>query len=144
MAYRRWTAWGAALLALVVASPARADRLAPEDLARKNEGGYVTGLPLAAYGTDIGFGGGARAYYYWNGRRRDPRFAETPYLHRVFLQGFVSTRGVQFHWLDYDAPSVFGTPYRVRSQLILLRNINSNYFGLGAAGLAPLQFPGST
>ena len=62
------------------------------------------GLPLFAYSTDIGFGGGARAYYYWNGNRDDPRFATTPYLYRMFLQAFVSTRGVQFHWLDFDAP----------------------------------------
>src|SRR5689334_7212560 len=55
----------------LAAGPARADRLSPEDLARKNEGGYVTGLPLFSYSTDIGFGGGARAYYYWNGERSD-------------------------------------------------------------------------
>jgi len=134
----------AGLLAVVLAAaPARADRLAADDLARKNEGGYVTGLPLVAYGTDFGLGGGARAYYYWNGDRRDARFATTPYLHRIFLQGFASTGGVQFHWLDYDAPRLLDTPYRVRSQLIFQRNINENYFGLGDAGLAPLRFPGS-
>jgi Omp85 superfamily domain len=129
--------------AILVAGEARAQRLSPDDLARKNERGYVTGLPLAAYSTDIGFGGGARAYYYWNGRRDDPRFATTPYLHRIFLQGFASTRGIQFHWLDYDGPRLFDSPYRVRSQLIFARNINSNYFGLGEASLAPLRFPGS-
>jgi outer membrane protein assembly factor BamA len=122
---------------------ARADELTAEDLARKNERGYVTGLPLVSYSTDIGLGGGARAYYYWNGTRDDARFAQTPYLHRVFLQAFASTRGLQFHWLDYDAPRLFGSPYRVRSQLIFGRNINSNYFGLGDAALAPLAFPGA-
>lgn len=76
--------WGAALL--VLCATAHADRLTPEDLARKNERGYVTGLPLFAFSTDIGFGFGARAYYYWNGTRDDPRFATTPYLHRIFLQ----------------------------------------------------------
>src|SRR5205085_1366839 len=118
------------LVALVLLSTfASADHLTPDDLARKNEDGYVTGLPLVAYSTDIGLGGGARAYYYWNGKRTDARFAVTPYLHRVFLQAFFSTRGIQFHWLDYDAPRIFGTPYRVRSQLIYGRNIVQNYFG---------------
>jgi hypothetical protein len=126
------------------AAPARAQRLSPADLARKSERGYVTGLPLAAYSTDLGLGGGARAYYYWNGERDDARFAITPYLHRVFLQAFASTRGIQFHWLDYDAPRIFGTPYRIRSQLIFARNINSNYFGHGDAALAPLAFPGAS
>jgi hypothetical protein len=134
----------AAVLAIALAGGAtRADRLSPEDLARKNEGGYVTGLPLFSYSTDIGFGGGARAYYYWNGARDDPRFTQTPYLHRIFLQAFASTRGIQFHWLDYDAPRIFSSPYRIRSQLIFSRNINSNYFGHGSAALAPLAFPGA-
>jgi hypothetical protein len=130
------------VLSLVTAI-ARADHLSPEDLARKNTNGYITGLPLVAYSTDIGFGGGARVYYYWNGARDDHRFANTPYLFRVFLQAFTSTRGIQFHWLDLDAPKIFDSPYRVRSQLIYARNINSNYFGLGNAALQPLHFPGS-
>lgn len=126
--------------ALAVAAPARADP--PGNLADKNDGGYVTGLPLFAYTTDLGLGLGARVYYYWNGHPSDHRFAETPYVYRLFLQGFASTRGLQFHWLDLDAPRVFDTPYRIRSQLIYQRNINSNYFGLGARALPPLAFPG--
>jgi hypothetical protein len=132
-----------ACVLFVGTSAARADRVSPEDLARKHERGYVTGLPLAAYSTDIGYGGGARVYYYWNGERTDSRFAATPYLHRVFLQGFVTTRGIQFHWLDYDAPRIFRSPYRIRSQLIYGRNINQNYFGVGDDALAPLAFPGA-
>lgn len=131
------------LLALLLPAVAHADGLTPEDLARKNERGYVTGLPLLAFSTDLGFGAGARAYYYWNGLRSDDRFATTAYLHRIFLQAFFSTRGLQFHWLDYDAPRIFRSPYRVRSQLIFGRNINSNYFGLGNQALAPLTFPGA-
>lgn len=134
----------ALLYAVCLAAPARADQLTPEDLARKKEGGYVTGLPLVTYSTDIGLGGGARAYYYWNGTRDDPRFAQSAYLHRIFLQAFASTRGLQFHWLDYDAPRLLGSPYRVRAQLIFERNINSNYFGLGDDALEPLHFPGAS
>jgi len=131
-----------ALLAIGIRT-AHADQLTPEDLARKNQRGYFTGLPLFAFSTDIGFGAGARAYYYWNGLKSDPRFASTPYLHRIFLQGFASTRGIQYHWLDYDAPKIAGTPYRIRSQLVFGRNISQNYFGLGNAALAPLTFPGA-
>ncbi len=43
-----------AAIALGTASPAHADKLAPDDPAEKNEGGYVTGLPLFAYSTDLG------------------------------------------------------------------------------------------
>jgi len=135
-------AWVATLIVIAVA-PARAEPLSADDLAKKNEGGYVTGLPLAAYSTDIGLGLGARAYYYWNGARTDADFARTAYRFRMFLQAFVSTRGVQFHWLDFDIPRLFDSPYRFRSQIIYARNINENYFGLGSHALAPLQFPGS-
>jgi hypothetical protein len=128
---------------LVTVATSRADKLSPADLANKNEGGYVTGLPLFAYSTDLGLGLGARVYYYWNGHRDDPRFAHTPYLYRLFVQGFASTRGTQFHWLDFDAPKIFESPYRIRSQLIYQRNINSNYFGLGRRALPPLAFPGA-
>jgi hypothetical protein len=133
----------ALLVVLALVATAHADDLSPADLARKNDGGYVTGLPLAAYSTDIGLGAGARAYYYWNGHRDNPLFATTPYLFRVFLQAFASTGGVQFHWLDFDAPQIAGSPYRIRSQMILARNTNNNYFGLGDRSLRALRFPGS-
>ena len=133
----------ALVLALAASAPVRADQLAPDELANKKDGGYVTGLPLAAYSTDIGLGLGARAYYYWDGHPDDPRFAQTPYLYRIFLQAFASSRGIQFHWLDLDAPRVFDSPYRIRSQLIYARAINANYFGYGERALAPLAFPGS-
>lgn len=127
----------------VLAATASADGLSPSDLARKNEGGYVTGLPLASYSTDLGFGAGARAYYYWNGYRDDPRFAITPYLFRAFIQAFATTGGVQFHWLDLDAPKIADSQYRIRGQLIFARNTNTNYFGFGRRSLDPLSFPGS-
>src|ERR1700759_496418 len=130
-------------LIIAVGAAASAEPLSADDLAKKNEDGYVTALPLAAYSTDIGLGVGARAYYYWNGERGDPRFSVTPYLFRMFLQVFVSTRGVQFHWLDFDIPKLLDTPSRFRSQLIYARNINNNYFGIGSRTLAPLAFPGS-
>jgi hypothetical protein len=128
---------------LVGEAASRAQKLQPEEIAQKNSGGYVTGLPLFAYSTDLGFGAGARAYYYWNGHPDEPQFAETPYVYRVFLQAFASSRGTQFHWLDFDAPKVVGSTYRLRSQLIYQRDTSSNYFGRGERSLAPLRFPGS-
>jgi hypothetical protein len=137
---------GIAVVACALAaasSVARADGPSDDELAKKNTGSYLTGLPLINYSPDTGVGYGARIYYYYDGDRDDPRFKTTPYLYRVFLQGFTSTRGLQFHWLDFDAPKIFDSPFRVRSQLIYERNINQNYFGDGNASLAPLHFPGS-
>ncbi|MCG8418569.1 MAG: DUF5982 domain-containing protein [Proteobacteria bacterium] len=113
------------------------------DLERKKERGYVTGLPLANFDPNTGIGGGVRAYYYFNGDRDDPLFAYTPYLHRIFAQTFVTTKGLQFHWLDYDAPAVAGTAYRLRSQLIYLRNTEQHFFGVGNETLEPLSFTGA-
>lgn len=130
-----------AVVALV--GTARADQLADDDLRRKNEGGYATALPLFAYSVDFGYGAGARGYYYFNGDRTDARFARTPYLARMFLNVFATTRGLQFHWLGLDAPRVFDSRYRIRSQLILARNINSNYYGFDEAARETLRFPGA-
>jgi hypothetical protein len=114
-----------------------------DDYLRKNERGYLTGLPLANYDPNTGFGFGARGYFFWNGTRSDPLFAYTPYLQRVFLQAFFTTGGLQFHWLDYDVPTIAGTPYRFRSQVLFIRNTDEHYFGVGDRSMAPLSFPGS-
>jgi hypothetical protein len=115
----------------------------PSDYERKTEGGYFTGLPLANYDSNTGLGLGVRAYYYFNGRRTNPLFAYTPYLSRIFLQGFATTEGLQFHWLDVDMPTILGTPFRFRSQLIFQRNPEQHYFGIGSRAMQPLTFTGS-
>src|SRR5271154_3664279 len=126
-------AWGLVLAALA-ASDARADdavsappppappslarrHLSDDDVARKEEGGYFTGVPLFAYDPNFGYGFGARVYYYYDGHKGDPLFAYTPYLHRVFAQGFASTGGAQDHLIDYDAPAFPDADYRVRATL---------------------------
>lgn len=114
-----------------------------QDYQRKNEGGYFTGLPLANYDSNTGVGFGVRGYYYYNGHRSDPLFAYTPYFYRVFLQLFATTGGLQFHWLDVDAPTIAGSPFRFRSQLIFQRNTEQHYFGLGSRAMQPLDFTGS-
>jgi hypothetical protein len=121
---------------------AGAEGLSPADLARKSERGHLTGVPLAAYSVDFGFGAGARGYYFWNGDRSDARFAYTPYLHRIFLQVFATSGGVQYHWLDYDAPEIWRTPYRIRSAIVVARNTAAGYYGYGEVGRT-LRFPGS-
>jgi len=143
----RWSAVKiavAAALLIASATAARADTLNDADLKHKNEGGYITGLPLVAYSVDFGLGLGARVYYYWDGDRADPRFRTTPYLYRVFAQAFATSDGLQFHWLSFDAPKIMGSEYRVRTELIYMRNTISNYFGIGDRSLAPLAYPGST
>jgi Omp85 superfamily domain len=112
--------------------------LDPADYEQKPEGGYATGLPLVNYDSNTGLGFGARGYYYYDGARSDPRFAYTPYLHRVFVQAFFTTGGLQYHWLDIDTRSILGTPYQFRGQFMFMRNIEQHYFGVGARSREPL------
>lgn len=117
--------------------------LSDADYKRKKRGSYVTGLPLANFDPDTGVGGGVRGYYFFNGDRKHPLFGYTPYLHRLFAQYFRTTKGLQFHWADYDAPAIAGTPYRLRAQAIYMRNTQQNFFGIGNAAMDELSFTGS-
>jgi outer membrane protein assembly factor BamA len=62
----------------------------------------------------------------------------------VFLQAFFTSGGLQFHWLDYDVPSVADTPYRFRSQFIYLRNVDEHYYGVGSRAMQDLGYRGSS
>ncbi len=117
--------------------------LSPADYADKREDVYLTGLPLWNYDTNFGHGFGARAYLYHNATRQDPFFGYTPYRHRVFLQAFATTKGLQFHWLDYDGPYLGDSFFRLRAQALYVRALEKNYFGVGEAATAPLSFPGA-
>jgi hypothetical protein len=117
--------------------------LRADDYARKNEGGYVTGLPLADYDPTTGIGFGARGYYYYDGKRSDPLFALAPYKHRVIVQVFATTRGAQDHLIDYDAPNFLGSLFRVRATAEYEAANIWPYYGIGSRTLAPLSFPGA-
>lgn len=121
---------------------ARKRRMDDEALLAKREGRYVTGLPLANSDPDTGIGFGARVLWFDDGKREDPLFPVTPYRHRAFLQAFATTKGYQYHWLDYDGPYLDGSPWRLRASAVFERNIASNYFGVGNAAMNRLSFPG--
>ena len=92
---------------------------------------------------DTGFGFGARVLYFNNGDRDDVMFEATPYRHRAYAQVFFTTNGLQYHTLDYDAPYLGSTPFRLRASSIYEKNIAANYFGLDDRSLGRLTFPGS-
>jgi len=115
-------------------------RLSERDLKNKREGGYFTGLPLINSDPNVGIGYGARVLYFYNGDKANPLFEYTPYKVRVFAQYFNTTRNAPFHWVSLDAPYVFDTKWRVRSDLIYDRNPNTLYFGIGEQTLQPLSY----
>ncbi|MDB5213078.1 MAG: surface antigen [Myxococcaceae bacterium] len=119
-------------------------RMNASDIADKKEDGYFTGLPLINSDPDTGIGFGARVLYFNDGPRDDVLFEVTPYRHRAYAQAFFTTNGLQYHTLDYDAPYLGGTPFRLRASFVYEKNIAANYYGLGSRSLGRLTFPGST
>lgn len=117
-------------------------RMTPEAIADKREHGYFTGLPLANADPDTGVGFGARVLYFENGAKDDALFPITPYRHRAFAQAFGSTKGYQYHWLDYDAPYLNESPWRLRASLVFEKNIATNYFGVGSRAMDRLSYAG--
>jgi outer membrane protein assembly factor BamA len=116
------------------------ESLSAQDLAQKREGVFVTPLPIVDTDPDTGWGFGALAYLYLDGKRDDPFFAHTPYRHRLYVQALATTNGYQQHVLDYDAPYFLDSPFRVRAQFYYEINTQQNYFGRGASTLGDLGF----
>jgi hypothetical protein len=113
--------------------------LSADDAARKQEGSFVTGLPLVNYTSDTGLGYGARVYLIGDGSRAESGFANRPYDTRLFAQFFSTTGGWQYHTLDLDAPElVTGLPVRVRAYAAYEANTDRRWFGAGSASLASL------
>ncbi len=79
-----------ALLSISATSFAAA-KLSPEDLEKKNEGWYPSGLPLVNASSDAGVGYGVRLYMYDNGTKEDNHFDSTPYFTRLYGQFFQTT-----------------------------------------------------
>lgn len=113
-----------------------------EDVEHKEEGSFVSGLPLVGYDTNTGLGLGVGGYYTMDGKRTDDLFAVTPYRNRFFVQGYATTGGYQQHLISYDGVYIGHTPYRVRATVMFERNTDANYFGVGQRTLEPLSFEG--
>ncbi len=107
-------------------------KLSPEKLEKKKEGWYPTGLPLVNFSSDDGFGYGLRAYMYYNGERTDRYYDTAPYFLQLYAQYFATTNGVQYHELNADMPYFMGTKFRIKSAFVYEKNLNANFFGLGA------------
>ncbi len=107
-------------------------KLSDETVEKKEEGWYITGLPLVNYTTDTGIGYGARLYLYGNGTKSDQYFDEVPYFTQIYAQFFQTTNGFSYHELNLDKHRIFGTRYRIISALVYDRKTNENFYGVGS------------
>ena len=117
-----------ALLALTLAVAGGVSaREAPDATLDREAGSSMDALvvPLASYNSDekLGFGLAGGAYLYRDGKR--------PYAHALAGQVFMTTGGVQSHFLRYDGPQFLGTGVRLEARLDYRRERFAPYFGPG-------------
>ncbi len=115
--------------------------MSEESLTKKQEGAHYTGLPLFNYDENLGFGYGARVFWFDYGKKEDTTFKYVPYKHRVYMQFFQTTNGFSKYALHYDAPYVADTLFKVTSNLIYEKNTQAHYFGTTSTSLNDLDTP---
>ncbi len=120
---------------------ARARRLSAQDVAKKKEGTFVTGLPHPSSDPVAGQGLGVRGAMFFNGDRSDPLFAYTPYRARLSVAAFATTAEAQEFAARLDVPYAFGRPWRLKIDVKVSDNPANLYFGSTEATLGPLTLP---
>jgi hypothetical protein len=115
-------------------------RMPSFELEEKKEGTFVTGLPRFEFDPIRGFGVGGNAFIFWNKTKEDPFFEYTPYRHRLNAELFVFENGRIRYALNYDAPYIFNTRWRLRADAVLWEDPNAQYWGIGRENIRPLTF----
>lgn len=104
-------------------------RLSDEDLKNKKEGTYLTGAPDLSSDPVNGIGYGGEGTIYFNGTRKDPFFAYTPYRAKIDLVLFNTTKNQREFKVKADIPYIFDTKWRFRLEAGYEANPNHLYFG---------------
>ena len=119
-------------------------RLSDEELADKKEGYYVTGIPYLSSDPLNGFGAGAEAQIFSNGKKTDPFFAYTPFRAEYDVTFFYTTKAEKQLQLEVELPYLFNTKWRLHGELGYEVEPNLQYFGIGERSLAVLNNNGRT
>ncbi|MGY6560880.1 MAG: Omp85 family outer membrane protein [Luteibaculaceae bacterium] len=115
-------------------------KMPEEEIEAKREGTFVTGLPRFEFDPIRGFGVGGNAFFYFNKDKSDPFYAYTPYRHRVNAEFFIFENGRVRYALQYDAPYIFNSKWRLRADAIFWEDPEAQYWGIGRRSLNSLQF----
>jgi hypothetical protein len=120
-------------------------KLHKDELEDKKEGTFITGVPRFEFDPIRGFGVGGNVFFFVNKTKDDPFFEYTPYRHRVSSEFFIFENGRIRFALNYDAPYIFDTKWRLRADAVLWEDPNAQYWGIGReATLRPLRFRDKT
>ena len=115
--------------------------MSDDDLSKKREGTFFTGLPDFSSDPVTGFGFGLRTNTYWNGNRENPLFPYTPYLAKLKANAAYYTSNARELALSLDIPYYKGTRWRFKIDFKAQQNPANLYFGLTEATLGPLSLP---
>lgn len=115
-------------------------RLPDFERASKKEGTFVTGLPRFEFDPIRGFGIGGNAFLFFNGKRDDPFFEYTPYRHSVSTEFFIYQNGRIKYAINYDAPFIFDSKWRLRADAVFWEDPDAQYWGIGRDRIRPLEF----
>ncbi len=119
----------------------KSKRMSDDDLAKKREGTFFTGIPDFSSDPVTGFGFGVRTNIYWNGKRDNPLFAYTPYLTKLKANAAYYTSNARELILSLDVPYYNGTRWRFRVDFKAQQNPANLYFGLTESTLGQLRLP---
>jgi outer membrane translocation and assembly module TamA len=123
---------------------AKEKRLSEDDLKEKKEGIYLTGEPDLSSDPEHGFGAGAEAQLFFDGKRTDPFFAYTPYRTQIDLSAFYTTKGEKEFELEWDIPYIFNSEWRLRGTCEYELDPDYLFFGVTEKTLKPLSYyPGN-
>ncbi|MCP4133412.1 MAG: BamA/TamA family outer membrane protein [bacterium] len=116
---------------LLLTSLLQAGELSEKVLEKKREGWYPSGMPLLNFDSDNGLGLGGRLILFYNGKKDDPYFKNSPYFYNIALQGFATTKGFHNHFIAADMPYLGGTKLRLAAAAGYRQLLNGNYYGRG-------------
>ncbi|MBA4283869.1 MAG: hypothetical protein C0432_06225 [Candidatus Puniceispirillum sp.] len=119
----------------------KSKRMSDDDLAKKREGTFFTGIPDFSSDPVTGFGFGARTNIYWNGNRDNPLFPYTPYLMKLTANAAYYTSNARELALSLDVPYYKGTRWRFKIDFKAQQNPANLYFGLTESTLGQLRLP---
>lgn len=100
------------------------------ELNEKREGTYVTGIPDISSDPINGFGYGAEGSIIFNGKKNNPFFEYTPYLTKLDVALFNTSKQQREIILTLDKPYAFHTKWRLRGEIAYEINPNLLYFGV--------------
>lgn len=119
----------------------KSKKMSDDDLLKKREGTFATGLPDFSSDPVTGFGFGIRSNVYWNGERTNPLFAYTPYLAKLKASAAYYTSNARELMLSIDVPYYKGTRWRFKVDFKAQQNPANLYFGLTESTLGNLRLP---